>query len=73
MAGKAVFDKSCNACHPGGGKGLGPSVKRSDYIGTADDITQVVRQGKGMMPALGPNVISDKDLDNLVAFMMTLK
>ncbi len=74
VAGKAVFDKSCNACHPAGGKGLGPSLKRSDYTGTADDIRQVVRQGKGtMMPPFGPGVISDKDLEDLITYMLTLQ
>lgn len=73
VAGKAVFDKNCNACHPGGGKGLGPSIKRGDYNGTATDITKVVRNGKGIMPPYNLNAISDKDLENLNSYLMTLK
>jgi cytochrome c550 len=66
--GEAVFQKLCQACHPGGGKGLGPSlagVEREAFI-------KVVREGKGMMPAYSASQISDEELASLYEYTRSL-
>jgi len=68
-AGKSVFEANCNACHPGGDKGVGPSIKGL----SADRIRTATRQGKGAMPAFGADRISDKQLTDLIAYIETLK
>ncbi|MDQ2806761.1 MAG: cytochrome c, partial [Chloroflexota bacterium] len=67
--GQAVFARYCTACHPGGGRGSGPSLitsRESDAQRRA-----IVRQGHRPMPAFGPDVISDADLDALLAYVRT--
>lgn len=70
--GKAVFtSKGCSACHGSGGEGTGaaPSVKGFP----ADKLKDQVRAPKGKMPPFGPGQISDSELDDLGAFLGTLK
>ena len=70
-AGKTVFDANCNACHPGGEKGVGPSLKETKL--TDDQIKTQVRQGKGAMPAFAADKISDKQLTDLIAYIKSIK
>lgn len=69
--GQAVFARYCTACHPGGGRGSGPSL-----ITSSDSDAKrraIVRQGHRPMPAFGPDLLSDADLDALLAYIRTLK
>ncbi|TAK34990.1 MAG: cytochrome c [Chloroflexota bacterium] len=67
--GQAIYNTNCNACHPGGKQGVGPAV-----IGVADQqITSIVRSGKGAMPAFGPDKISDQQMQDLLAYIHTLR
>ena len=68
-AGKTVFDANCNACHPGGDKGVGPAVKGA----SADSVKTIVRSGKGAMPAFAADKINDKQLTDLIAYVQSLK
>lgn len=70
-AGKAVFDQNCDACHPGGDKGAGPALKGKNL--SAARITSQVRNGAGSMPAYSTSQISDQQLNNLVAYVQSLK
>ncbi len=70
-AGKAVFDQNCNACHPGGDKGVGPALKGRNL--GADVIRTTVRSGKGSMPPFSATQISDQQLTNLIAYVQSLK
>jgi mono/diheme cytochrome c family protein len=81
-AGKAVYDKACRSCHGADGapnaniakmmkvemKHLGaPEVqKRSD-----DDLKKVTVEGEGKMKPV--KTVAGKDLDNVVAYLRTLK
>lgn len=69
--GQAVFARYCNVCHPGGGRGSGPSLRAIPLTG--DQIRTYVRQGKERMPAFGPNLISDAQLTQLVEYIQALK
>ncbi|MDO8674253.1 MAG: c-type cytochrome [Dehalococcoidia bacterium] len=74
--GKAVFDKGCTGCHPGGNKGVGPAINTADFkqrYPQDSDIENVIRKGKGtMMPAFSAAQVSDNDLKNLVSFIKSL-
>ena len=61
----------CYQCHPGGAAGLGPGLNDKPLPGFA--IKTQVRRGLGAMPAFSPEKISDSDLDNLVAYLVTLR
>ncbi len=69
--GQAVFARYCTACHPGGGRGSGPSLITSRDSDAAR--RAIVRQGHRPMPAFGPDLISDADLDAVLAYIRTLK
>jgi mono/diheme cytochrome c family protein len=75
-AGEKVYTKNCIACHGNTGKGegskAGTSINNQQFLSSVSnkDIYNYVkygREGTGM-PAYGPRV-SEKDLNNLVAFM----
>lgn len=68
-AGQAVFQQNCNSCHPGGNQGTGPAVKGR----AADAVTKKVRAGGGGMPAFSASQISDQQLNDLAAYVGTLK
>jgi len=79
--GKAVFEgakPACKACHTDAKNPLA----KAGADNTADDLKAWVRTPKdmmakrkktGMMPAFGPEKISDADLDALVAYLATMK
>ena len=80
-AGRAVFDgarPACASCHR---DSLNP-LARTGAQNSEDELRQWVRNPsemiekkskKGRMPAYGPEKISDADLDDLVAYLATLK
>src|SRR6476661_7070050 len=69
--GQVIFERYCNTCHPGGGRGVGPSLITMHY--GADEIKAVVRHGKAQMPGFGEKVISDDDLDALVDYVIGMR
>jgi mono/diheme cytochrome c family protein len=80
-AGKAVFDgakPACKSCHTDAKNPLA----KAGADNTADELKAWVRTPKdmiakkgrkGIMPAYPAEKISDADLENLVAYMATLK
>ncbi len=73
LSGEAVFAKYCNTCHPGGGRGAGPSLIQLSPRLSDEQIKNYVRNGKNRMPAFGPDRISDTELDSLVGYIRSLK
>ena len=69
--GQKVFMSYCHSCHPGGTAGLAPAINNKPLPGFL--IRYQVRHGLGMMPAFKEDVISDKELDNLVAYLKVLR
>ena|SRR5438552_2862403 len=72
-SGQAVFERYCNVCHPGGGRGAGPSLIPLLPRLTDDQVRAVVRRGRARMPAYNQATISDDSLSDLIAYMRTLK
>ena len=68
--GEEVFRRTCNACHPGGGRGLGPALTRP--IERASAIDQV-RLGFGEMPPFTIEQLSDAELDAVLAYLETIR
>ena len=69
--GEKVFMSYCHMCHPGGTAGLAPAINNKPLPGFL--IRYQVRHGLGMMPAFKEDVISDEELDNLVAYLKVLR
>ncbi|WP_027893095.1 c-type cytochrome [Calidithermus chliarophilus] len=68
--GEALFMRYCHQCHPNGAAGLGPSLNDKPLPGFL--IALQVRVGLGAMPAFGRDLISDAELDELVAYVQAL-
>ena len=71
--GRQVYARLCEACHPGGNRGVGPSLRGADFERKfADDaaLRAVIRNGQGTMPPF--RQLTDGELNDLVAFVRTL-
>lgn len=65
----------CMNCHPNGWEGAGPQLFGLDFEGrfpTDDLIVHQVRNGKGEMPPIAPDMVSDAELAHIIAFIRTL-
>jgi mono/diheme cytochrome c family protein len=69
--GRVVFMQQCHTCHPFGDGGLAPKLLDKPLPGSA--IKLQTRLGVGAMPAFGKDVISDAQLDDLVAYIYALR
>ncbi len=70
-AGKNAFDRSCAGCHGAeGGGGFGPTIAgRTDTA----NISRVIVNGQGGMPAFGTDAISPTDREAVAKYLGTLK
>lgn len=67
--GKEAFEKSaCQLCHPGGGRGAGPSLIGIDQ----EKLSKIVRSGKGGMPPYSTAKLSDENLAAIHAYLQSL-
>lgn len=64
--GEQLFRENCNACHPSGGKGLGPALERSL---ARESALQQIRDGFGLMPGFPEEKLSGADVDALLAYV----
>ncbi len=69
QAGEKVFMVHCQRCHPQGEAGLGPAINPAPNFGKRVQI----RHGLGAMPAFDENHFSDKELDQVLAYLKALK
>jgi mono/diheme cytochrome c family protein len=75
-AGKAIFDAKCKTCHGADGQG-NPAIAKAlkaeiKPLGESTaDIKKVVTEGQGKMKAV--NGVAGADLDNVVAYVHSLK
>jgi cytochrome c oxidase subunit 2 len=67
--GEATFEGACAKCHGMQGEGLiGPALAGNPLAQQPDAIEEVVRNGRGQMPAVGKGW-SDRQLDALLRYM----
>lgn len=71
QAGRVVFMRECQRCHPGGEAGLGPALNNKSLPRPA--IAVQVRQGLGAMPAFGPDRIPDDSLGALIDYLELMR
>jgi mono/diheme cytochrome c family protein len=71
--GKAVFAEHCALCHGAKAEGgLGPALKDELKRKTAEQIRAQVMNPAPPMAKLFPSVLSEKDVDDVVAYVATL-
>ena len=75
-AGKAIYNTKCRSCHGADGEG-NPSIAKMMKVelkplgSSTADVKKVITEGQGKMkPTAG---VSGADLDNVVAFVHSLK
>lgn len=68
--GQRVYMRHCYYCHQGGEGGLAPAL---NLPLPALAIRTQVRLGAGAMPAFSPEMISDVELDHLIAYLKLLR
>jgi mono/diheme cytochrome c family protein len=74
LTGQQIFMRSCNTCHPGGRPGMGPALdKIGEHFPNDQQLKSFIRKGKGSMPAQPPEILNDKELDNLIDYLRALK
>jgi mono/diheme cytochrome c family protein len=74
-AGQATFRTNCISCHPSLGRaaGIGPNLTNSANAGDPNYIRNNIRNGKNAMPAFAADQVSDSDLENLVAYIISIR
>ena len=66
--GEAVFASECASCHGEGGTGgVGPALFETGL--DAAQVSAVVQQGRGVMPA---GIVSGQDLSDVVAYVVSI-
>jgi mono/diheme cytochrome c family protein len=71
IEGRKAFHHHCHECHPGGEAGLGPALNNKPLPGFL--IRLQVRKGFGAMPGFSREHLSDRELDDLIAFLKKLR
>jgi mono/diheme cytochrome c family protein len=72
QAGKVVFMRQCNQCHPGGEAATGPAINNKSIPRPV--MTLQIRQGVlGIMPKFSAKELSDKQLDSLLDYLEVLR
>jgi mono/diheme cytochrome c family protein len=67
----AYTDGGCNVCHGANGEGgIGPALAGTDH--SFDEVTEVVRNGEGGMPAFSEDKLSDDDLKAIYDWAVSL-
>lgn len=69
--GEQAYKFHCDKCHPGGEQGLGPALTNKPLPGFL--IKTQVRAGVGAMPAFTKRLLTDEQLDSVVAYLETLR
>jgi mono/diheme cytochrome c family protein len=71
--GRVVYSRYCNSCHPGGGRGAGPSIQMLGSTWTDYELEHIVRQGKSRMPSFNEKSIPEPELDDLILYIRSLQ
>jgi tetratricopeptide (TPR) repeat protein len=70
-AGKAAFERVCGLCHGPQGRGdIGPALVPMTH--DVNEVLDIAREGRGMMPQLSSKTITDADIVNVVQYLKSL-
>ncbi|MFO0557999.1 MAG: cytochrome c [Polyangiales bacterium] len=68
---RAIFDRTCGRCHPGGERRVGPRLAgRND---SEAHLREVVRNGDGTMRPIPASRLSDGDLAKVIVFLRSIR
>lgn len=71
-SGEQIYRSNCATCHAtDGGGGLGPSFRGIADRLTVEEHTEIVREGKGQMPAWKGS-LSDDEIEKVVEYERTV-
>jgi mono/diheme cytochrome c family protein len=73
-AGEVVFARHCHMCHPHGEAGVGPALDDKPLPDAAIELqirTGVV--GAGTMPPFPPDVVSDEEIELILAYLKAIR
>jgi len=72
--GKTLFAQYCTACHGAAGEGgMGPALKGETAKKNLEQVIAFIKSPKAPMPKLYPSPLNDGDVDDVAAFVETLK
>lgn len=69
-AGRAVFERVCGVCHPGGEEDIGPDIRNRRL--SVDRVTTLIRNGRGRMRPIPQRRLPDRYMDELMAYLSVL-
>lgn len=69
--GRILFSQHCITCHPGGKSGLGPSIINKPLPKFL--IRFQIRNGIGVMPAFGEEVLTDQQVERIAEYVVFLR
>jgi len=75
-AGAKAFATSCNQGHPNANAGVGPALHGPQFTSRFPDNTALkalIRAGRAPMPAFPASALSEANLNNIVAYLRSLK
>lgn len=74
LTGEQLFIRSCNTCHPGGGKGpmAGSLIDMDQHYPKDEQLKAFLRKGKGIMPPLPVATVNDEEMTNLMGYLRQL-
>ncbi|HYL27950.1 MAG TPA: c-type cytochrome [Candidatus Nitrosotalea sp.] len=70
--GRGLFAENCAQCHGAGGDGASvgaENVAPSLATATVFQVAEAIRSGPGVMPRFGPDVLSDRDVDDIARYV----
>jgi mono/diheme cytochrome c family protein len=73
--GQVLFGRYCDSCHPAGRVGIGTDLRSREIkrqYTSADQIAKVIRKGGYDMPAFPPDLVSDKELEPISQYVLSL-
>jgi mono/diheme cytochrome c family protein len=70
-AGRVAYLRFCHRCHPHGEAGLAPALNNKPIPGWL--MRFQIRNGLGAMPAFPEDVISDEEVDQIIAYAVALR
>ena len=73
--GQVLFGRYCDSCHTAGGGAYGPSLRSAQFkrsVTSPEKVADVVRKGGFDMPAFTPSLLSDADLKDIAAYVLSL-
>ena len=68
--GRIAFDRYCDSCHPGGGKDIGPTLRRIRW--SVGRMKRQIRRGSGKMKPIPPKRLSNAKMDSLMIYLAKL-